>query len=232
MRPIQKKIGKMNEAAWLLGILLCSLGIALCTKASFGLSMIAAPPYILHLKIAEFLPWYTQGTSEYIWQLFLLILTCFIVRRFRWQYLLSFGTGILFGFSLDGWLLLLGGGAPYSALWARILAFTAGSVITSLAVAFFFRTKLPLEIYELTVSEIADRYSLPIHRVKQVYDVVMLAISLLFALVLLGGFTGIGIGTIITTLVNTTLVTLCGRLLDRFFTFEPRFPKLTEKLSK
>lgn len=232
MKSPLKKIRRMNEAAWLLGILLCALGVALCTKASFGLSMIAAPPYILHLKISQFLPWYTQGMSEYIWQFLLLILTCLAVQRIRWQYLLSFGTAILFGFSLDGWLWLLGGGTPYDALWARIAAFAAGSVITSLAVAFFFRTKLPLEIYELTVAEIADRYKLPIHRVKQIYDVLMLAISLLFALLLLGSFTGIGIGTVITTLINSTLVTFFGKLLDRFFTFEPRFPKFTEKLSK
>ena len=232
MPSTPKKIGRMNEAAWLLGLLLCALGVALCTKASFGLSMIAAPPYILHLKISQYLPWYTQGTSEYIWQFFLLILTCLIVRRFRFRYLLSFGTGILFGFSLDGWLLLLGGGSPYETLWARILAYAAGSVITAFAVAFFFRTKLPLEIYELTVAEIADRYKLPIHRVKQVYDVVMLAIALLFAFILMGGFTGIGIGTAITTLINTTLITLCGKILDRIFTFEPRFPKLTERLNK
>lgn len=232
MKSPSQKIGRMNEAAWLLGILLCALGVALCTKAGFGLSMIAAPPYILHLKISQFLPWYTQGMSEYIWQLLLLILTCLAVQRIRWQYLLSFGTAILFGFSLDGWLWLLGGGTPYDALWARIAAFAAGSVITGFAVAFFFRTKLPLEIYELTVAEIADRYKLPIHRVKQVYDVTMLTIAILFSLVLMGGFTGIGIGTAITTLINTTLISLCGKLLDHFFTFEPYFPKLTEKLSK
>ncbi len=227
----RKKIGRMNEAAWLLGILLCALGVAFCTKANFGLSMIAAPPYILHLKISQFLPWYTQGTSEYLWQFLLLILTCIAVQRFRWRYLLSFGTAMLFGFALDGWLFLLGGGIPYEALWMRIASFAAGCAITSLSVAFFFRTKLPLEIYELTVAEIADRYSLPIHRVKQIYDVVMLSISLLFALTLLGSFTGIGIGTVITTLVNTTLVNLFGKLLDHFFTFEPLLPGWTEKRS-
>jgi len=59
-----KKIGKMNEAAWLLGILLCSLGVSLCTKAGFGLSMIAAPPYILHLKLSLLSPFFTQGSAN------------------------------------------------------------------------------------------------------------------------------------------------------------------------
>ena len=172
-----RKIGKMNEAAWVLGIILCALGVALCTKANWGLSMIAAPPYILHLKFVEIFPWYSQGTSEYIWQFVQLILTCLIVRRFSPKYLLSFGTGILFGLTLDVWLTILGGGNPYASVAVRILAFAGGLILTDIAIAFFFRTKLPLQIYELTVSEVTKRYHLPITRVKFVYDAVMLIIS-------------------------------------------------------
>lgn len=225
-----KKIGKMNEAAWVLGIVLCAFGVALCTKANFGLSMIAAPAYILHLKLVQFFPWYSQGTSEYIWQFLWLILTCLIVRRFRVKYLLSFGTGILFGLALDGWLFLLGGGAPFASLTVRILMLALGLALTSLAIALFFRTSLPPEIYELTVSEVSKRYSLPVNRVKFVYDTTMLVISVALAFFLLHGFIGIGIGTVIATLLNAVLISVFGKLLDRFFTFEPRFPKLVEKL--
>ncbi len=231
MKYRTQKIEKMNEIAWLAGIILCALGVALCTKANFGLSMIAAPPYILHLKLVENFPWYSQGTSEYIWQFFLLILTCIAVQRVHWKYLLSFGTGILFGLTLDMWLTVLGGGAPFAGIFVRILAFLAGNMLTALAIAFFFRTKLPLEIYELTVAEISRRYKISVNHVKLWYDVSMLVISLLFALLLMGGFVGIGIGTVITTLSNAAMITLAGKILDRYCTFEPRFPKLIEKLS-
>ena len=227
-----KKIGKMNELAWVLGIVLCALGVSLCTKANFGLSMIAAPAYILHVKISQFLPWYSQGVSEYVWQFFWLILTCLIVRRFKFRYLLSFGTGILFGLALDGWLFLFGGGATYESLVIRILAFAIGLPITAFAIALFFRTSLPLEIYELTVAEVSNRYNLPVNRVKFVYDAMMLAISVTLACFLMHGFVGIGIGTVLSTLLNATLIAAFGKLLDRFFTFEPRFPKLIEKLGQ
>ena len=88
-----KKITKMNEAAWVMGIILCAFGVALATKANFGLSMIAAPPYIIHLFMRNFFPWYTQGTSEYLWQGVLLIFMCIIVRRFKVKYLLTFVSG-------------------------------------------------------------------------------------------------------------------------------------------
>ena len=96
-----KKIGKMNEMAWLLGNVLCALGVALCTKESFGLSMLAAPPYILHIVISKFLPWYSQGISEYAWQIMIMLLMCLLVKKFSPKYLLSFVTVIFFGALID-----------------------------------------------------------------------------------------------------------------------------------
>ena len=225
-----KKIGHMNEAAWLLGTLLCALGVCLCTKAGFGLSMIAAPPYIIHRKLVQFSPFFTQGVCEYLWQGVLLMVMCLGIRRFRWQYLLAFGTGILFGLTVDAWFLLLGGNGVCASMPWRIVLFALGEGITALAIAFFFRTKLPLAIYELIVTEISERYALPTPKVKMVNDVVMLVTSVVLALVLHRNLTGIGIGTIIITAVNAALIGLFGKLLDKYFTFEPRFPRLVRLL--
>ncbi len=220
-----KKISKMNEAAWALGVLLCAFGVALATKANFGLSMIAAPPYIIHLFMQNFLPWYTQGTSEYIWQGVLLIILSIIVRRFKIKYLLTFGCAMIFGIAVDGFIFLLGGGAAYETFTARIIAFIISEIITAVAIACYFRTDMPLPVYELVVSEIAKCFSLSLNKVKQANDIIMLIISIVFALVLNRSFAGIGIGTVIITLVNASLISLAGKLLDRFFEFSPRFPK-------
>ena len=226
-----RKIKKMNEAAWFIGIIGCALGVCLCTKANFGLSMIAAPPYIFHVALRGRFPWFTQGTSEYIWQGVLLLVMCAATGRFRWKYLLSFGTAVISGLCIDFWFLLLGGNGAYEQLWIRIAAFVFGAVFTSLAIAFVFRTSLPIAIYELLVREIADRYGFDINRVKLCNDIVMLILSAVLAFVLTGGFNGFGIGTILITFINAPLIAFFGRLLDRFFTFEPRFPKLTAMLS-
>lgn len=204
-----------NILFWCLGIVLCTLGISLCTKGNLGLSMIAAPPYILHLWLRDSFSWFTQGTAEYVWQAVLLVITCLIIRRFRFRYLLSFVTALISGFVIDGWLSVLGGNGAYAGMPARIAAFAAGTVITAAAIAMFFRTTLPLQVYELVVTEIADRYHIDKDKVKQWNDIVMLVISLAFALILTGGFNGVGVGTIIITLVNATLIRLFGKLLDR-----------------
>ena len=132
-----KKIGKMNEIAWIAGILLCSLGVSLCTKAGFGLSMIAAPAYIIHYKLINYLSWYSQGTSEYIFQGIMLVIMCIAVRRFKPRYLLSFVTAVVSGFAIDGWLYLLSGNGVYESMAMRIAAFILGELLTGLAVAFY-----------------------------------------------------------------------------------------------
>lgn len=221
-----KKIVKMNEAAWFLGIVICTLGVCLCTKADFGLSMIAASPYIFHVWLRDTLPWFTQGTSEYIWQGILLIGMCIAVRRFRWKYLLSFGTAILAGLTLDAWLLLFGGNGAYEELWLRIIVFVLGELTTGFAIALMFRTTLPIQIYELLVCEISDKFKLDRNRVKLVNDIVMLALSAVLSFTLTGGFGGFGIGTVIITFVNAPIIALFGKLIDKFFTFDSMFPSV------
>lgn len=212
----------MNEIAWVLGIVLCALGVCLVTKAGFGLSMIAAPAYILHVGLVKIFPWYSQGTSEYVFQGILLILLCIGIQRFRLRYLLSFVTAFLFGLVLDGWFLVFGGNGVYDGLALRIVVFVIGELVTGLAIAFFFRTKLPLQIYELVVTELAERYRWKNTTVKQVYDIVSLVLSVLLAFFVNRSMAGIGIGTIILTVVNAPLIALWGKLLDRLFTFEEK----------
>ena len=217
----------MNEAAWLFGMIFCALGVALCTKANFGLSMIAAPPYIIHRFVINFLPWYSQGTSEYVWQTALLVIMCIIVKRFKPKYLLTFACAVIFGLALDGALFLLGSGTPYESIIVRIIAFIIGEAITAVAIALYFRTSLPLCVYELVVSEISKRYNIEIGKVKQANDIIMFAISVILALIN-RSLSGIGIGTVLITLINAPLIAFAGKCLDKFCDFSPRFPKLIE----
>jgi len=224
-----KKITKMNELAWLLGLVICPLGISLCTKADFGLSMIAAPPYILHLGLRDIFPWFTQGTAEYVWQAVILVIICIAVHGFKPRYLLSFGTAFLSGLCLDGWLTVLGGNGVYETMPQRIIAFAAGTLISAFAIALYFRTSLPAQIYELAVSEISSCYKWNQNKVKLVNDGIMFAISVIFALVITGGLHGIGVGTVVITIVNAPLIAMFGKILDRFFEFDHRFHNFFKK---
>lgn len=220
-----KKIRHMNECAWILGILLCGLGVVLCTKASFGLSMVAAPPYIIHVFFEKFLPWYSQGTSEYLFQGLIMLVMCIVIRRFKLRYLLSFGTAVISGLVIDMWLWVFGGGGVYPSLVSRIVAFCIGELLIALAVAFFFRTNMPIQVYELAVCEIADKFGLDKDKTKLWNDIIMFVLSFGLSLILTGGFTGVGIGTVIITLVNAPLIGVFGKILDKIFEFDSLFVK-------
>ena len=79
---MENKKGRFAEIAYVLGIILCPLGVCLSAKSGFGVSMVVAPAYVLYLRISETIPWFTFGKSEYIFQGLLLIVLAFAGRRF------------------------------------------------------------------------------------------------------------------------------------------------------
>ena len=206
---------KYNILNWTIGNLTCMLGIAFATKSNFGLSMIAAGPYILHIRLHELLPWFTQGTAEYFYEAAVLLITCLLIRSFKLRYLLTFAEAFLAGLILDGWFALLGGNGAYGSLSMRIIAFFLGLTVCALGVAFFFRTDLPLQSYDFAVVKISEKYPLSQSRIKLFFDLSMLCISLILSLTLTGKLTGIGIGTIVTTLLNSRIISLWGKLIDK-----------------
>lgn len=221
----KRKIQKFNEISWAIGMVLLTLAVCLMTKAGFGVSMIVSPAYVLHLALSDTLPWFTFGTSEYLLQGVLLIVMCVIVRRFKWQYLLSFVVAFLYGLMLDCWLWIF---SSFEAvdMPVRIAFFAAGAILTGISVSFFFRTYMPLEVYDLFVTEICVRYKFKQNVVKWVYDFSMLLLAVVLALCFFGDLTGIGVGTVLCAVVNSPLIWLFGKLIDKIFGFDPLFPAL------
>ena len=212
-----KKFVNMDVLSWALGTILCALGRVLCTKSGFGLSMIGAPPYIIHLKLVEKSPFFTQGTSEYVFQALLFFAVCFMLGKFKFKHILSFGTAVILGFVIDMWLFVFGGGSIYENLLLKIIAFTLGELFTALAIAFLFRTTLPLQMYEVFVIEFSGKFSVRKEKVKFWFDFGMLALSVVLALLLNKNLNGVGLGTVIITLVNAPLINFFGKCIDRVY---------------
>ena len=72
-----------TEISYVLGLIIMAFAAAFTEKADFGMSMVVAPAYILHLKMSELFPWFTFGVAEYILQGVLVILTVIIMRKFN-----------------------------------------------------------------------------------------------------------------------------------------------------
>lgn len=214
-----------TELAYALGIIILALGTALMTLADFGLSMVVAPAYLLHLKVSETLPFFTFGMAEYMLQAVLLVLMALLLRRFKISYLFSFCTAVLYGLTLDGVIWLTAPMATQS-MALRVVYFVVGLVLCSVAISLFFHTYIAPEAYELFVKEVSEKYSVDIHRFKTGYDCVSCLISVIlsFAFYGLWQFRGVGIGTVITSAVNGKVIALCTHTLEKHFEFRDVFP--------
>lgn len=239
-----KKITKTSELLWLFGIIFVAFGVSICSKADLGVSMIAAPAFVVAEWITQYFPWFTVGVTEYVIQGIMLIILCVVVRRFNWRYLLAFAVAVLYGYVLDLFLCLLGG-VVFEGIALRWAMLIIGDVITALGVACFFRTYMPLQVYELFVAEIAKRFNIVISKVKSTFDITLLVISILLAVTLFGdlasfkwttigysAFHSIGLGTLVTTLINAPIIAIMGRVIDKIFEPSPLFAKLEEFLKR
>lgn len=210
-----------TELAYVLGLVIMAFAAACTEKADFGMSMVVAPAYILHLKISQLLPWFTFGVAEYCFQGLLVLVTIVVMKKFKAFYLFSFVTAVLYGTLLDGAMTLIAP-LPDDAFAIRIVWYLVGTVLCSLAVSLFFHTYLAPEAYELIVKELSAKTKKDINVIKTAFDCfsVVLGIVLSFAFFGFGVFKGVKLGTIICAFINGFLISRFSKLLEYFFEFK------------
>ncbi|MBQ7319548.1 MAG: hypothetical protein IJW97_05190 [Clostridia bacterium] len=210
-----------TELAYVFGILILAIGTAMMEKADFGMSMVVAPAYLLHLKLSQIFPFFSFGMAEYVFQAFLLIVLSIVLRRFKRSYLLSFATAVIYGLVLDGAMLAIGL-LPGDGIVLRLVWFAVGMVLCSLGVAFLFHTYIAPEAYELFVKELAETHGWSIGTVKTVYDCTSCLIGILLSFAFFGfwHFEGVKLGTVFCALINGWMISMIIRGLDSVFTFK------------
>lgn len=220
-----KKKVFFKEISYALGLVIMAFAAAFTEKANFGMSMVVAPAYILHLKLVTILPWFSFGVAEYFFQGLLVLATALIMRKLKLSYLFSFVTAVIYGTLLDGAMALLSV-LPEDTFALRLLWYVLGTVFCSFAVSLFFHTYLAPEAYELIVKELSAKWKKDINVVKTAYDCfsVVLGIVLSFSFFGFGVFEGVKLGTVICAVINGYLIGRFSRVLERAFTFENRFP--------
>lgn len=238
-----KKLQKTSELLWVFGIVFVALGVAICSKADLGVSMIAAPAFVISEAINPLWSGFSVGVTEYLIQGILLIILCVVIRKFNWRYLLAFLVAVIYGYTLDLFLLILAS-VNFNEVWLRWIMLIVGDIVTAFGVACFFKTYMPLQVYELFVAKSASTFNININVSKSIFDKSLLIISIVLALTLFGdvttfdwstiyykSFHSIGLGTIVTTLINSPLINASSKFIDAVFDPTPMFPKL-EKILK
>ena len=218
-----QKLRLPTEVLYLIAMLLMAVGVSCISRSDLGYSVITAPVYLVYLTCSAYISF---GTAEYLFQGVILILTCLVVRQVKVGYLFTFLYAVIYGFLFDGTLWLVGL-LPFGDGWvARCLFFVVGTLIVSFGVALFFGTYLPPAAYELCVREVSDRYHFSQGAVKWIYDGISFALAILLSFVFFGNLQGIGIGTILSLLLNAPLISLAGKIIGRFVEPYVALPRL------
>lgn len=214
-----------TELSYVLAVLILALGTAFMERANFGISMVVAPAYLVHLWLSRFFPGFTFGMAEYCLQAVLLVVLSLIMGRGKRKYLLSFGTAVFYGLVLDGCIALVSL-LPDLGLAGRVMNYLVGMVLCSLGVTLFFHAYISPEAYELFVQELAAHFGWDIHRTKTVYDCCSCAIAVVLSFLFFGfgRFEGVRLGTVLCALINGRLIGACSAALENRFEFRDGLP--------
>ncbi|MCQ2471657.1 MAG: DUF6198 family protein [Clostridia bacterium] len=226
-----KKIKIPGEIVFLIANILLALSVSMISASNFGVSMIVAPAYILSQKLT----FLTFGQSEYIIQAILIIVFCIVMKKVKLVYFSSFVTCLIYGFILDMWRSVVplfnpNVTAPGSmAMPVRITLFVVGMVMTSFSVALFFHTYLYPQVYDFFVKGVSKRYDIKLSKFKTCFDFSCLAVACIMTLVLFRKFVGVGIGTLIMTALNGTIIGFFNKIIEKYIDTTPLAPNFAKK---
>ena len=238
------KFKKSSELLWALGIIFIALGVSICNKADLGVSMIAAPAFVVSDAIAKVFSGFTVGVAEYSIQGIALIILCLVIKKFNWRYLLSFVVAVIYGYTLNFFIWCLSS-ITVDTVYMRWVMLLVGDCFTAFGVACFFKTYLPIQIHELFVTELSRTFKFDINKTKWIFDISSLLISILLAVLLFddiktfdwstithSSFHNLGLGTLVTTIINSPIIKLMSKLIDKLFVNSPLLPKVENLLKR
>ena len=211
-----------TEVAYALGQILLALGTALVAQGGFGMSMVVAPAYVLHLKLSEIWSWFGFGTAEYLLQILILLLMMAMLRKVKAIYFLSILSAVIYGSMLDGAMWLVGL-ISVDSIWVRIILYALGVLTCTASLSLLFYSYLPPAAYEMLVKQLSAKFDWKLTWVKTVYDLCSMAVSVGLSMVLLGRIEAVGIGTVICAVSYGFLIGGFSKLFSRVWEFQDRF---------
>lgn len=178
-------------ATLLLGLSVMALGIAFCIRADLGVTPISCPPYVLSLGLP-----FTVGQFTVAMHLLLVIGQKILLRRkfgkIQWlQIVLAF----VFGSLIDGCMRLTASVVPAGYPMSLLILLT-GNILLALGMLFEIHSRLILVPTDGFVKAVCSRTGHSFARVKIIFDVSLLLVSVVCSMVLLGRIEGIREGTL------------------------------------
>ncbi len=204
-----------------LGLIIVALGVGLSIKSNLGIAPPSCPPTILSLK------WSALSVGTFTWITHIVyILTQWLLlgKRFELRYLMQIPAAFVFGYMCDASIWLFNAiDAPATNYLVQILLSLAAVVLTAIGIKLEVVGDGWILAGDKLVAVLSEVTRSPFSRVKVIFDIVLVAITAAFSLVVFGLLDGNGHTVVIRegTLILAILTGICMRftdpLIDRIF---------------
>lgn len=198
---------------FLIGLLICSFGVACTTKAGLGTSPVTAIPYSLSLIITRltFGNWLVIFCfMQIIVQIILLRRKC-VVSELILQGILAFAYGYVTDFSM--FLLKT---IPLHMYYQRILLLLIGCFVLALGVFLQLKADVVMLSGDAFIKAIAQVARKPYGNIKIICDISMSIFAAFLCVMFLGKLEGVREGTVIAALIVGLIIKLYQRLFKKF----------------
>ncbi len=198
-----------------IALFVCALGIGLITNANLGTSPITSLPYV-----GSHILGLSLGTLTFALNVLLLVWQKILLgREFRATHLFQLPAVFLFSVFIDVGMALTAGLASESYL-SQMLMCVAGCAVLGLGISVEIVSNVTVLPGEGIVIAIAYRFKKIFGRIKVLFDVSLVALSVALSFAFLSGLVGIREGTVISALLVGNFVRLTSpavRKLDGWF---------------
>lgn len=197
-----------------LGLVVVALGVGLSIKSNLGIAPLSCIPTVLSLRF----PAISVGTFTWAFNLLFIVIQAFILKKdFRWQHVMQVLPILIFGYLVDGAIWLFDAlEAPATNYAVQILLCLVSIVLTAVGIRLEVVGRGWILPADSTLNVITLRTRAKFSIVKVLMDVLLVAITVILALVFFGLLTGNGHTMVVRegTLLQAILTGLCMHLTD------------------
>lgn len=195
---------------FLVGLILNSIGIAVITMSSLGISPISSIPNVLALQFTGL----TLGNFTILFSLVLILIQLVILgKNFRLEHVLQIPVSIVLGYLIDTCMLVFSF-IKTELYWQQLLCLLVGCVILGTGVYLESITNVVMLPGESVVRAISFRRSSDFGSTKMAVDVSLAVIAVVLSFLFFRRLEGVREGTIIAALLVGFIARQLGKRLN------------------
>ena len=206
---MQEKATLKRYGIFLMGVLICAMGIAFLSRSALGTSPLSSVSFVLYLATGV-----SAGVYTFACNMFFLAVDVLLTRRFGWMQWLQIPATFVFSLCIDLWLAVIPTqlNGPISL---KVLYLVLGCPIMALGITLEVLANVTILPGEGIVKTLAAKGGWEFGNVKVAFDCTLTVIASVIAFLAFGRLNGVGVGTLVSALAVGQLVKLYSRCLQR-----------------